>query len=205
MCPVILFWITSWGIFPGAGGRSFADARSAASRSHKPRPSTKDRGATSSVHPSVPHGHHCPCDPPVSQHDRSSRAAVGLRYPAAPPRQPACRHLPNGPQKRGSWEFFTPSPPQLRQQKELTPLSDHTFVRSMTWAWCHSRHLPKKLAPSNKSVYYNNTNYKKMQQYTRIIFIFRPPAGLFRILASPYNPLNSQKYPAGLGWWFFAK
>ena len=79
-----------------------ADAESAVSRSHKPRPSTKDRRATSSVHPSVPHGHHCPCDPPVSQHDRSSRAAVGLRHPAAPPRQPACRHLPNGPQKRGS-------------------------------------------------------------------------------------------------------
>ena len=69
---------------------------------HKPRPSTKDRRTTSSVHPSVPHGHHCPCDPPVSQHDRSSRAVVGLRHPAAPPRQPACRHLPNGPQKRGS-------------------------------------------------------------------------------------------------------
>ena len=39
-----------------------------------------------------------------------------------------------------------------------------------------------------------------MQQYTRIIFIFRPPAGLFRIAAFPYNPPNSQKYPADLTW-----
>jgi hypothetical protein len=52
----------------------------------------------------------------------------------------------------------------------------------------------------NKSVYYNNTNYEKMQQYTRIIFIFRPPAGLFRIAAFPYNPPNSQKYSADLTW-----
>ena len=42
------------------------------------------------------------------------------------------------------------SPPSRRgcgSRKELTSLSSHAFVRSMTWAWCHSRHLPKKLAP----------------------------------------------------------
>ena len=36
-------------------------------------------------------------------------------------------------------------------RKELTPLSDHAFVRSMTWVWCHSRHQAEKLSPSTKA------------------------------------------------------
>ena len=70
----------------------------------------------------------------------------------------------------------------------------------MVRVWCHLRHQAEKLAPRAKANEYNNTNYKKMQQYTRIIFIFRPPAGLFRIATFLYNPPNSQKYPADLTW-----
>jgi len=46
------------------------------------------------------------------------------------------------------------SPPSRRgcgNRKELTPLSSHAFVRSMTWVWCHSRHQAEKLSPSTKA------------------------------------------------------
>lgn len=36
-------------------------------------------------------------------------------------------------------------------RKELTPLSDHAFVRSMVRVWCHLRHQAEKLASSTKA------------------------------------------------------
>lgn len=95
------------------------------------------------------------------------------------------------------------SPPSRRgcgSRKELTSLSGHAFVRSMVRVWYHLRHQAEKLAPRAKANEYNNTNYKKMQQYTRIIFISPLSEGHFRIVASPYNLLNSQKCLVGLMW-----
>lgn len=56
------------------------------------------------------------------------------------------------------------SPPPRRSigdRKELTPLSNHAFVRSMVRTWCHSRHLIEELAPRVKANKYHNTNCKK--------------------------------------------
>ena len=80
-----------------------------------------------------------------------------------------------------------------------------SFLKEKSWPHLCSWRARYRISSVNKSVYYNNTNYKKMQQYIRIIFIFRPPEGLFRIATFPYNPPNSQKYPADLTWWFSAK
>ena len=119
------------------------------SGSHKPRPSMKDRRVTSSAHPSGRHGRHCPCGQLAEQRGHSSRAARAWHHHAELPRRPAGRRPPSDLQRDP--QGFTPSPPQLRRKKELTSLSNHAFVRSMTWAWCHSRHLPEKLASSTKA------------------------------------------------------
>ena len=128
---------------PGVGGHSLADARSAVSESHKPRPPKFKL-------PGLP---------------RSITLGTGTRRPRS-----ATTYTVGAGSTAGGANFarllrrfaaavvvglkdgFHPlSAASCGNRKELTPLSSHAFVRSMTWAWCHSRHLPEKLASSTKA------------------------------------------------------
>ena len=56
-------------------------------------------------------------------------------------------------------------------RKELTPLSDHAFVRSMVRVWCHLRHQAEKLAPSTKAFTIITLTIKKCNNIPEYFYI----------------------------------
>lgn len=66
------------------------------------------------------------------------------------------------------------SPPSRRgcgNRKELTPLSDHAFVRSMVRVWCHLRHQAEKLASSTKAFTIITLTIKKCNNISEYFYI----------------------------------
>ena len=56
-------------------------------------------------------------------------------------------------------------------RKELTPLSDHAFVRSMVRVWCHLRHQAEKLASSTKAFTIITLTIKKCNNISEYFYI----------------------------------
>ena len=56
-------------------------------------------------------------------------------------------------------------------RKELTPLSDHAFVRSMVRVWCHLRHQAEKLASSTKAFIIITLTIKKCNNIPEYFYI----------------------------------
>lgn len=142
-CPLILFRITGRRIKPRADGRPLLTVESAVSRSHKPRPPKfKLPGLPRAI--ALGAGTRCPRS--ATTYTVGAGSTAGGANFARPLRRFAAAVVV------GLKDGFHPlSAASCGSRKELTSLSSHAFVRSMTWAWCHSRHLPEKLALSTKA------------------------------------------------------
>ena len=80
---------------------------------------------------------------------------------------------PGGFLRRGPKHGVSPPPRRsIGDRKELTLLSNHTFVRSMVRTWCHSRHLIEELAPRTKANEYHNTKCKNSNNMLKIFLYF---------------------------------
>ena len=144
MRPVILFWSTSWANLTQGWTDTLSLTRGQqVSRSHKPRPPKfKLPGLTRSV--TLGAGTRRPRSATTYTVGAGSTAG-GANFARLLRRFAAAVVV-------GLKDGFHPlSAASCGNRKELTPLSSHAFVRSMTWAWCHSRHLPEKLASSTKA------------------------------------------------------
>lgn len=158
ICPVILFWATSWVNHPRGGQTPFADRGGQWFRGRTNLDcQTSTSGASwdgrSDLWPRF-----------LWPASRAGRYRDGQESLAA---LYVCRHthsLPaHGVAHRSGFQPRV-SPPFRRscgKRKRANPLSDHAFVRSVVRAWCHSRHLTEKLAPRTKANEYHNTNCKK--------------------------------------------
>lgn len=144
MRPVILFWSTSWANLTQGWTDTLSLTRGQqVSRSHKPRPPKfKLPGLTRSV--TLGAGTRRPRSATTYTVGAGSTAG-GANFARLLRRFAAAVVV-------GLKDGFHPlSAASCGNRKELTPLSSHAFVRSMTWAWYHSRHLPEKLASSTKA------------------------------------------------------
>ena len=142
--PLILFWSTSWANLTQGWTDTLSLTRGQqVSRSHKPRPPKfKLPGLTRSV--TLGAGTRRPRSATTYTVGAGSTAG-GANFARLLRRFAAAVVV-------GLKDGFHPlSAASCGNRKELTPLSSHAFVRSMTWAWCHSRHLPEKLASSTKA------------------------------------------------------
>ena len=133
MCPVILFRITGW-LNHARGGRApFADAESAVSGSHKPRPPKfKLPGLSCPV--TLGAGARCPRSATTDTVGAGSTAG-GANFARLLRRLAAAVVV-------GLKDGAHPLPAAVAaRRKELTPLSNHAFVRSMVKTRRHLRRL----------------------------------------------------------------
>lgn len=164
MCPVILFWSTSWANL--TQGRTDALSLTRGQRvsgSHKPRPPKFKL-------PGLP---------------RSITLGTGTRRPRS-----ATTYTVGAGSTAGGANFarllrrfaaavvvglkdgFHPlSAASCGNRKELTPLSDHAFVRSMVRVWCHLRHQAEKLASSTKAFTIITLTIKKCNNISEYFYI----------------------------------
>ena len=162
-CPLILFRITGRRIKPRADKTPSVDAESAVSGSHKPRlPKFKLPGLPRSI--TLGTGTRRPRSATTYTVGAGSTAG-GANFARLLRRFAAAVVV-------GLKDGFHPlSAASCGNRKELTPLSDHAFVRSMVRVWCHLRHQAKKLAPSTKAFTIITLTIKKCNNISEYFYI----------------------------------